>query len=110
MGCSGAIFGLFGSMVAYLYINWKALEHNENDRNNLMCIGFLVPMLIIMLEIGVPEIDVYAHVGGFISGFLYGYYCAGVISIRRRRPPKQKLALFLLVCILGGGVILFYMV
>lgn len=67
IGASGAIFGLFGSLL-YFGINYRATLDSYLK-------GQIIPLILINLLVGliVPGIDVAAHVGGLIGGFLISY-------------------------------------
>ena len=64
IGASGAIFGLFGSILYFGY-------HYRVYFGNVI-IGRIVPIIIINLAIGfmISGIDNFAHIGGLIGGFL----------------------------------------
>ncbi|CAN6442695.1 unnamed protein product [Victoria cruziana] len=73
VGASGALFGLLGSMLSELLTNWTIYA------NKLAALLTLVFMISLNLAVGVlPHVDNFAHIGGFISGFLLGF----VILIR----------------------------
>lgn len=67
IGASGAIFGLFGSLL-YFGFNYRATLDSYLK-------GQIIPLILINLLVGliVPGIDVAAHVGGLIGGFLISY-------------------------------------
>lgn len=64
LGASGAIFGLFGSVLYFTYYYRSTLQGVL--RSNLL------PILIVNLFIGfiIPGIDVFGHIGGLIGGVL----------------------------------------
>ena len=64
LGASGAIFGLFGSLLYFGY-------HYRVYFGNVL-IKQILPVVIINLSIGfiIPGIDNFAHIGGLISGVL----------------------------------------
>ncbi|MEG2457634.1 MAG: rhomboid family intramembrane serine protease [Bacilli bacterium] len=64
IGASGAIFGLFGSLL-YFSLNFRATLDGYLK-------GALIPLILTNLLIGfiVPSIDIWAHIGGLIGGFL----------------------------------------
>ncbi|GMI97113.1 RHOMBOID-like 1 [Hibiscus trionum] len=68
VGASGALFGLLGSMLSELITNWTIYA------NKFAALLTLVLVIIINLATGVlPHVDNFAHIGGFISGFLLGF-------------------------------------
>ncbi|XP_042399775.1 RHOMBOID-like protein 3 isoform X1 [Zingiber officinale] len=68
VGASGALFGLLGSMLSELITNWTIYS------NRIAALLTLMIVIIINLAIGLfPSVDSFAHVGGFLSGFLLGF-------------------------------------
>jgi rhomboid protease GluP len=70
VGASGAVFGLFGVVVA------AGFAHNPVvDRRSRMLITNLAPLIVINLAFGFlfPGIDNAAHVGGLLAGLWLGY-------------------------------------
>jgi membrane associated rhomboid family serine protease len=69
VGASTAIFGILGGFVAYLMINWTALERYGPVRSTLACIiGFIV-FISLLFSLG-ASIDAIAHIGGLLGGLL----------------------------------------
>ncbi|KAG8087750.1 hypothetical protein GUJ93_ZPchr0010g10617 [Zizania palustris] len=68
VGASGALFGLLGSMLSELIMNWTIYS------NKAAAIITLLFIIAINLAIGIlPHADNFAHVGGFMTGFLLGF-------------------------------------
>ncbi|KAG9157862.1 hypothetical protein Leryth_000042 [Lithospermum erythrorhizon] len=68
VGASGALFGLLGSMLSELITNWTIYE------NKFSVLVTLVIIIAINLAVGIlPHVDNFAHIGGFLSGFLLGF-------------------------------------
>ena len=80
VGASGAIFGLFGALLAI------GLRLGERGRS---LIAQTVPILILNLifTFAVPFISKAGHVGGLISGFL-----AGLLLFAMRPQPRDPVA------------------
>lgn len=78
LGASGAIFGLFGALVAV------GLRLGARGR---ALIGQVVPVVVINLgfTFAIPGISAAAHVGGLITGFLAGLALFMVPSRQRER-------------------------
>ncbi|KAL8158870.1 hypothetical protein V2J09_000407 [Rumex salicifolius] len=75
VGASGALFGMLGAMLSELLINWTLYS------NKAATLFTLVVIIAINLAIGLlPRIDNFAHIGGFVVGFLLGF----VVLIRPR--------------------------
>lgn len=81
VGASGAIYGLFGVLVAYSYVK----------KINMMQSG-LGPLLIINLlfTFAVPGISIGGHLGGLIGGAAVGYVMVSLDE--RRQSPLIGLA------------------
>ncbi|KAG2262848.1 hypothetical protein Bca52824_069927 [Brassica carinata] len=68
VGASGALFGLLGSMLSELLTNWTIYS------NKIAAFLTLLFVIVINLGIGIlPYVDNFAHVGGFLTGFLLGF-------------------------------------
>ncbi|EOY34013.1 hypothetical protein QUC31_018638 [Theobroma cacao] len=68
VGASGALFGLLGSMLSELITNWTIYV------NKLAALLTLILIIVINLAVGIlPHVDNFAHIGGFLSGFLLGF-------------------------------------
>ncbi|KAJ0987785.1 hypothetical protein J5N97_006141 [Dioscorea zingiberensis] len=68
VGASGALFGLLGGMLSELLTNWTIYA------NKLAALSTLLMVIVINLAVGVlPHVDNFAHIGGFVSGFLLGF-------------------------------------
>ncbi|XP_010523566.1 PREDICTED: RHOMBOID-like protein 3 [Tarenaya hassleriana] len=68
VGASGALFGLLGSMLSELLTNWTIYT------NKVAALLTLVFIIVINLAIGIlPHVDNFAHIGGFLAGFLLGF-------------------------------------
>ncbi|XP_059667831.1 RHOMBOID-like protein 1 [Cornus florida] len=68
VGASGALFGLLGGMLSELITNWTIYA------NKVAAFLTLVVIIVINLAVGIlPHVDNFAHIGGFVSGFLLGF-------------------------------------
>ncbi|GAA0148755.1 hypothetical protein Leryth_008909 [Lithospermum erythrorhizon] len=68
VGASGALFGLLGAMLSELLTNWSIYS------NKAAALFTLIIIILINLAVGIlPHVDNFAHIGGFISGFLLGF-------------------------------------
>ncbi|XP_016460650.1 RHOMBOID-like protein 2 [Nicotiana tabacum] len=68
VGASGALFGLLGAMLSELLTNWTIYT------NKAAALFTLIIIIAINLAVGLlPHVDNYAHIGGFMSGFLLGF-------------------------------------
>ena len=73
VGASGAIFGLVGAYSIFVFIHRKAFR-----RGGILALSWLVLIIGINMGIGliIPNVDNYAHVGGFLSGCILGWFFA----------------------------------
>ncbi|KHG07733.1 Rhomboid-like protease 3 [Gossypium arboreum] len=68
VGASGALFGLLGAMLSELLTNWTIYT------NKAAALITLVVIIVINLAVGIlPHVDNFAHIGGFLTGFLLGF-------------------------------------
>lgn len=100
VGASGALFGLLGSMLSELIMNWTIYS------NKAAAIITLLFIIAINLAIGIlPHADNFAHIGGFASGFLLGFVLLARPQFgwmerselpQTNQPPKYKLYQYVL--------------
>lgn len=68
VGASGALFGLLGAMLSELITNWTIYT------NKAAALFTLIFIIAINLAVGIlPHVDNFAHIGGFLTGFLLGF-------------------------------------
>ena len=68
VGASGALFGLLGAMLSELITNWSIYT------NKAAALLTLVVIIAINLAVGIlPRVGNFAHIGGFLTGFLLGF-------------------------------------
>lgn len=68
VGASGAVFGLLGAMLSELITNWSMYE------SKCGALITLIVVVVLNLAVGIlPHVDNFAHIGGFIVGFLAGF-------------------------------------
>ncbi|KAL3738096.1 hypothetical protein ACJRO7_019601 [Eucalyptus globulus] len=108
VGASGAVFGLLGAMLSELLTNWTIYT------NKAAALFTLLFIVAINLAVGIlPHVDNFAHIGGFLTGFLLGF----ILLIRpqfgwveRRAKSKHMgyqyvLLLIALVLLIAGFVV-----
>ncbi|KNA10842.1 hypothetical protein SOVF_140600 [Spinacia oleracea] len=122
VGASGAVFGLLGAMLSELIINWTIYS------NKVASLVMLVLIVAVNLGVGIlPHVDNFAHIGGFISGFLLGFvflirpqfgwvsqkYMSPGASLDSRRPKYKiyqcTLWIVSLIVLIVGLVVAFVM-
>lgn len=94
-GASTALFGLFGAMTAI------GLRNIHNPMiSYLGRQAFVLALINLALDILVPGIDIWGHIGGLIVGFLLAIIMGD--RVMRTYNPKWR--------ILAGAVLIFYVV
>jgi len=79
-GASGAIFGIYGGLIAYLIVCRASLPPGIRSTMIQSAVTFVVYNLIYGLAL--PHVDVAAHVGGLLCGFISGAVMATPIGSR----------------------------
>jgi len=96
-GASGAVFGLFGALLAFLVVQRHAIPGDtlrDGRRTVLAFVGYNVAFGVLM-----PHIDMAAHLGGLAIGFVFGCLLA-LRGAWDRRAGRVSRALA--VAVLGG--------
>lgn len=79
VGSSGAIFGLFGIYIAIILFSKELMSYNNKQVViTILALGFIMTFLQ-------PNINVTAHMMGFISGFFLG-----IVGLGKRREFTQS--------------------
>ncbi|OIT24598.1 PREDICTED: RHOMBOID-like protein 3 [Nicotiana attenuata] len=89
VGASGALFGLLGAMLSELITNWSIYT------NKVCALLTLLVIVVINLAVGIlPHVDNFAHIGGFLTGFLLGFVLLPRPQLgwmeRRNRPAGVR--------------------
>lgn len=95
VGASGALFGLFGALVAY---------GQQTGRKTLQNTIALYAGLGFILGFSFGSVDNWGHLGGFLGGFALSY----VPSLRASQPQRLYDVILALVClgVTGLGILL----
>jgi rhomboid protease GluP len=104
-GASGAIFGLYGALLSYLWLERSRIQRGEFRWLFWAAIGFSVVTIVFGLMI--PGIDNAAHIGGLIAGLLMGVLIkpnAGVVAMPQRTKLIAGLGLVVLVGLMMASV------
>mgnify|MGYP003912509573 FL=1 len=72
MGASTAVFGLSGSYVAYVVLNYSFLASRPDKLCQIIIFIFLSLFLTVML--GSKNVDVLGHLGGSLTGAILGHW------------------------------------
>ena len=70
-GASGAVFGLFGVLLAFLLRHRHSIPSDVLRKLRNSALAFLGYNLLLGFR---PGIDMAAHLGGLLGGFLYGWF------------------------------------
>jgi membrane associated rhomboid family serine protease len=97
LGASGAIFGIIGVLLVYLFKRRTSAAEGQFLRGLLVLVGinFLIPFVF-------PGIDVYAHLGGLASGLLLG---AGM-GIGGSQSSSSSRQIVTIAAVVGLGLLL----
>lgn len=96
-GASGALFGLFGALL-FFGLSYKRLFFQTMGSNLLIVIG-----LNIVFGFMVPQIDMSAHMGGLVTGFIV----AAMVQLPKRRKRSLPAVSFLIYIAILAGLIAF---
>lgn len=104
-GASGAIFGLYGALVAVLIFN-KVTAIPKGVLNRL--VQYAAVFILINVAYGAmnSNIDQFGHLGGFLGGFLLGFFFVHPLT-REGRANVRVRAVFgvlLAIAIIGIGI------
>ncbi|XP_074582394.1 RHOMBOID-like protein 2 [Curcuma longa] len=111
VGASGALFGLLGAMLSELITNWTIYA------NKCSAMTALIVIVAINLALGIlPHVDNFAHIGGFVTGFLlgfvllirpqYGYVSQKYTPVGYNGPVKNKHMIYQYVLWVIGAILL----
>src|SRR5688572_20773851 len=97
-GASGAMFGLMGAFAAFLIAHRDRIDPDERRRQ----IQSVATMIILNLVIGfqMKFVDMGAHVGGLIGGFVAAYALEW-----KRRGGRSRLIRVALVGVIGAAAV-----
>lgn len=93
-GASGAIYGLFGALLFFGVVH-KKLFYQTMGPNLLWIIA-----LNIVFSFSIPQVDMGAHLGGLLGGFL----ASAVVHFPQKRYIAMQLVAFGFVIVFGVGM------
>ncbi|MBA4388911.1 MAG: hypothetical protein C0404_13090 [Verrucomicrobia bacterium] len=95
-GASGAIFGLYGALLAFFIVRRSSIPSRMMKSVSRICVFFI--LFNVAYGSWQPQIDNAAHLGGLLGGFLVGLAGARPLPTDRRRAQLfPRLAAALLV-------------
>lgn len=95
VGASGAIFGIFGAIAGFFVAH---RSHIEAQTKVFMKEFAIVIGINLVIGFSIPGIDVSAHVGGLVVGFIGGY----LISVNPRSIWSYSIAMLVVMGIIMG--------
>lgn len=110
VGASTCIFGLMGTLLAYLILNWDALRFLGFARCQMLIL--IIFMIILNLMVGVAYekyIDNYGHLGGLIGGLFLGFFILTPIQSTAHERRLKIFGGFLLVLYIFIGFLVFFL-
>lgn len=96
VGASTPIFGILGGFIAFLIINWKALERYGPVRGSLACIIGVIVFISLIFSIG-SSIDAIAHIGGLIGGLFISLAILPGLELKSKMMTYVGLGAFLVM-------------
>ncbi len=79
LGASGALFGVMGALLVFIYRNQKILK---NSRQSLMQVLQVIGINIV-LGLVISNIDNWGHIGGLLGGLAMGWFAVPVYEVKR---------------------------
>lgn len=104
VGASGAIFGVFGAIFGYVLVHRAHLDPRAREQQLKRLGGFMAINLVI--GIATPGIDLSAHVGGLLTGFVIAYVIERGLAPAdsARRAKRAVLALVASIALTATAV------
>ena len=96
-GASGAVFGVYGAFAAFLALR-RSVMPEPVWRATAKGIGMFV-VINLVFGLTVPGIDLTAHIGGLVIGFVLGL---AMLANTERRPRASRVAL---VAVAGAALV-----
>lgn len=106
IGASGGIMGVFGAYCSLRLLRY--LPGSISSSSNVWVLAFIAVQ--VALEYFVDGIDSYTHAGGFLTGFIYMWFCIRnekENSIFRSSAIEKFAAYVLTLCYLSGLLVFF---
>ena len=88
VGASGAVFGVFGALLAYLLRQPGSVPPPVLSRLRFVTLAFVAYALVFGFL--VPRVDNAAHVGGLVGGFLQGWLLARPLDVVSRHSGAWR--------------------
>ena len=95
VGASGALFGVFGALPAFIVPRWRTVPAPVYRATLKNFVTFL--LLNLAFGLSVPQIDMAAHIGGLLMGLLTGLVMSHPLTREGFARHKARVALGTLV-------------
>lgn len=73
IGASGIIFGIYGLLIQISFFHWKSFSEKTKNLFTYFIIVFVINFVTSFSNYKYSNIAIFAHIGGFLIGFLMGY-------------------------------------
>eukprot|EP01017_Pseudomicrothorax_dubius_P036410 TRINITY_DN520_c0_g1_i14.p1 TRINITY_DN520_c0_g1~~TRINITY_DN520_c0_g1_i14.p1 ORF type:complete len:304 (-),score=48.91 TRINITY_DN520_c0_g1_i14:598-1509(-) len=90
VGASTAVFGLLGSQLAFIIVNWKALDYPGSGRDKYLLITILLILFNFLFGSQNDNVDNWGHVGGLIVGIFIGLALIDVGPVENRNEAYER--------------------
>ena len=95
IGASGAIFGVFGALAGFFLAHREQIQ--EHTKEFMKSFGIVIAINFV-LGFSIPSIDMSAHIGGLIVGFIGGF----ALSKNLKWISAYTVAMVLLMIAIGA--------
>mmetsp|Transcript_25194 Transcript_25194/g.18991 ORF Transcript_25194/g.18991 Transcript_25194/m.18991 type:complete len:265 (-) Transcript_25194:29-823(-) len=110
VGASTAIYGLIGGFLSLIVVNWKAFDRHPEIRCCIIIMIVFILVFGLLFALGVnldtdtvQGVDVYGHLGGFLTGTFVGMY----VMVHLRGDIAKRPGSFERRCQIIGVALLF---
>ncbi len=83
-GASGVIFGIIGTYLAFMTINWVTLGRYGDIRTQICCTIGVLLFFSILFSLG-SDVDLYGHLGGMIGGYFVALAILPGIELKNQK-------------------------
>lgn len=110
VGASTGVMGIISAYIAFMIINWNALEGMQFLRCQMVCITVMIVVYLLFSGLlSSSSIDTYGHIGGFICGILCGFALIKPMVLNEETKKYKKIGWSTLAVFYVGGLLIFYL-
>eukprot|EP01017_Pseudomicrothorax_dubius_P030292 TRINITY_DN3766_c0_g1_i1.p1 TRINITY_DN3766_c0_g1~~TRINITY_DN3766_c0_g1_i1.p1 ORF type:complete len:302 (+),score=88.24 TRINITY_DN3766_c0_g1_i1:74-979(+) len=110
VGASTAVFGLLGSQLAFLIVNWRAFDYPGSGREKFLFIIIILIFFNFLFGVQNPKIDNWGHLGGLLVGIFLGLFVVKSIRLQQYEKKVKTIGMVFTAIFFFGGFALFYTV